>query len=148
LGSLSSCFSPSDDKVMPRTRMPFVIGNRGINRSHPREIAAFSPLDVMLADIAVRIQLSPTHYQKAIGHYRAIHEWLERAGSPLYGLVEEFYTQAGFSIGATVARHGTDDEFDIDVMAQLAFLTDVFDVVLGVLVLGAAAVLGITTQPQ
>lgn len=90
----------------------------------PREIAAFSPLDVMLADIAVRVQLSPTDYQKAIDHYHAIHEWLEREDSPLYGLVEEFYTQGGFSIGATVARHGTDDEFDIDAMAQLAFLTD------------------------
>ena len=45
--------------------------------------------------------------------------------SPLYGLVEEFYTQGGFSIGATVARHATDDEFDIDVMAQLSCRTDV-----------------------
>jgi hypothetical protein len=59
-----------------------------------REIAAFSPLDVMLADIAVRVQLSPTDYQKAIDHYHAIHEWLEREDSPLYGLVEEFYTRA------------------------------------------------------
>lgn len=25
----------------------------------PREIASFSPLDIMLADVAVRIQLSP-----------------------------------------------------------------------------------------
>ncbi len=90
-----------------------------------REIAQFSPLDVMLADIAVRVQLTPTDYQKAIDHYHAIHEWLERENSPLYGLVEEFYTQGGFSIGATVARHATDDEFDIDVMTQLAFRTDV-----------------------
>jgi hypothetical protein len=30
-----------------------------------REIAAFSPLDVMLADIAVRVQLTPTDYQRA-----------------------------------------------------------------------------------
>jgi len=90
-----------------------------------REIAKFDPLDVMLADIAVRVQLTPTDYTKAIDHYHAIHEWLEREDSPLYGLVEEFYTQGGFSIGATVARHATDDEFDIDVMVQLAFRTDV-----------------------
>src|SRR5262245_20611718 len=89
-----------------------------------REIAQFSPLDVMLADLAVRVQLSPTDYQKAIEHYHAIHEWLGRESSPLYGLVEDFYTQGGFAIGATVARHGTDDEFDIDVMAQLAFAAD------------------------
>jgi hypothetical protein len=89
-----------------------------------REIASFSPLDVMLADIAVRIQLTPTDYQRAIGHYNAIHEWIEREDSPLCGLVQEFYAQGGFAIGATVARHATDDEFDIDVMAQLAFRDD------------------------
>ncbi|MEO6783796.1 MAG: nucleotidyltransferase [Bradyrhizobium sp.] len=90
-----------------------------------REIANYSPQDVMLADIAIRIQLSPTDYQTAIDHYHAIHEWIEREDSPLYGLVQEFYAQGGFSIGATVARHATNDEFDIDVMAQLAYRTDV-----------------------
>jgi len=84
-----------------------------------REIANYSPLDVMLADIAVRIQLSPTDYQRAVEHYHAINEWIDREDSPLHGLVEEFYAQGGFAIGATVARHATDDEFDIDVMAQL-----------------------------
>jgi len=84
-----------------------------------RQIAQFSPLDVMLADLAVRVQLSPTDYQKAIEHYHAINEWIDREDSPLHGLVEQFYAQGGFAIGATVARHATDDEFDIDVMAQL-----------------------------
>jgi hypothetical protein len=84
-----------------------------------REISNYSPLDVMLADIAVRIQLSPTDYQRAVEHYHAITEWIDREDGPLHGLVEEFYAQGGFAIGATVARHATDDEFDIDVMAQL-----------------------------
>jgi hypothetical protein len=73
----------------------------------------------MLADIAVRIQLSPTDYQRAVEHCHAINAWIDREDSPLHGLVEEFYAQGGFAIGATVARHTTDDEFDIDVMAQL-----------------------------
>ena len=29
------------------------------------------------------------------------------------------------AIGATIARHSTDDEFDIDVMVQLAYRNDV-----------------------
>jgi hypothetical protein len=90
-----------------------------------REIASYSAIDVMLADVAVRIQLSPTDYQRAVDHYHAIHEWIERDASPLFGLVLDFYTQGGFAIGATVARHATDDEFDIDVMAQLSCRTDV-----------------------
>jgi hypothetical protein len=90
-----------------------------------REIANYSAVDVMLADVAVRIQLSPTDYQRAVDHYHAIHEWIERDARPLFGLVLDFYTQGGFAIGATVARHATDDEFDIDVMAQLSCRTDV-----------------------
>lgn len=84
-----------------------------------REIASYSPLDVMLADIAVRIQLAPTDYNLAIQHYEAISEWIDREDSPLHGRVQLFYGQGGFAIGATVARHATDAEFDIDVMAQI-----------------------------
>lgn len=90
-----------------------------------RQIASYSTVDVMLADVAIRVQLSPTDYQLAVDHYDAIHEWLERDDSPLFGLVRDFYTQGGFAIGATVARHSTDDEFDIDVMTDLACRTDI-----------------------
>jgi Second Messenger Oligonucleotide or Dinucleotide Synthetase domain len=90
-----------------------------------RQIATYSTVDVMLADVAIRIQLSPTDHQLAVEHYHAIHEWLERDDSPLFGLVRDFYPQGGFAIGATVARHSSDDEFDIDVMADLAFRADV-----------------------
>jgi hypothetical protein len=92
---------------------------------HLREIAGYSTIDVLLADVAVRVQLSPTDYKLAVDHYHAIHEWIEREASPLFGSVLDFYTQGGFAIGATVARHATNDEFDIDVMAELALPTDV-----------------------
>jgi hypothetical protein len=88
-------------------------------------IAAYSPLDIMLADIAVRIQLSPTDYLLAVQHYLAVSDWLDGNDSPLQGRVQLFYPQGGFTIGATVARHSSDDEFDIDGMAQLALRSDV-----------------------
>lgn len=84
-----------------------------------RATASYSVLDVMLADIAIRIQLSATDYETAIDHYNAINEWIDRPDSPLHGLVELFYAQGSFAIGATIARHSTDDEFDLDAMAQL-----------------------------
>src|ERR1700730_7678107 len=90
-----------------------------------RQIASYSTIDVMLADVAVRIQLSPTDYHLAIDHYHAISEWLERDGSALKGFVRDFYAQGGFAIGAPVARHSSDDEFDIDVMADIAYRIDV-----------------------
>ena len=52
-------------------------------------------------------------------HYEAINDWIDREDSPLHGMVQLFYPQGGFMIGATVARHSTDAEFDIDVMAQI-----------------------------
>jgi hypothetical protein len=84
-----------------------------------RETASYTVLDIMLADIAVRVQLTPTDYQKAIEHYKAINEWIDRDDSPLHGGVQLFYPQGGFMIGATTARHATDADFDIDFMAQI-----------------------------
>ena len=84
-----------------------------------RETASYSVLDVMLADIAVRIQLAPSDYQKAVDHYEAINEWIDREDSVLHGRVQLLYPQGGFMIGATTARHDTETDFDIDVMAQI-----------------------------
>ncbi len=84
-----------------------------------RETATYSTLDVMLADIAVRIQLPPSDYQKAVDHYEAVSDWLDRPDSVLHGRVELMYPQGGFMIGATTARHTTEADFDIDVVAQV-----------------------------
>jgi hypothetical protein len=82
-------------------------------------------LDILLADIAVRIQLAPTDYQKAVLHYEAINEWIDREDSVLHGRVQLFYPQGGFMIGATTARHASDADFDIDVMAQIDWPTNI-----------------------
>jgi hypothetical protein len=90
-----------------------------------RETASYSVLDVMLADIAVRIQLTPTDYQRAVAHYDAINQWIDREDSPLHGRVQLVYAQGGFMIGATTARHASDANFDIDVMAQIIWPADI-----------------------
>jgi hypothetical protein len=90
-----------------------------------RESASYTVLDVLLVDIAVRIQLTPTDYEAAVAHYDAINEWIDREDSPLHGLVELFYPQGGFMIGATTARHASDADFDIDVMAQINWPTNI-----------------------
>jgi hypothetical protein len=84
-----------------------------------RETARYGVLDVLLIDVAVRIQLTPTDYQQAVEHYGAISEWIDREDSPLHGRVQLSYPQGGFMVGATIARHASDAEFDIDVMAQI-----------------------------
>ena len=85
-----------------------------------RQGSPFSePLDALLADIAIRVQLSQTNYNKAVARYKALSEWIERDGSPLAGLVALFYSQGSMAIGAVIASRVTNDEFDLDVVAQL-----------------------------
>lgn len=86
-----------------------------------RETASYGVLDVMLTDIAVRVQLTPTDYQIAIDHYELINNWIDREDSPLHGRVQLLYPQGGLMIGATTARHSSDADFDIDIMAQIAW---------------------------
>lgn len=76
-------------------------------------------LDGLLADVAIRVQLSRTDYSKAVSRYRTINDWIERDGSPLKDRVELFYPQGSMAIGATIASKLKTDEFDIDVIAQL-----------------------------
>jgi hypothetical protein len=40
-------------------------------------------VDVLLADVAIRVQLSPTAYDKAVARHDAIKRWIERRKSPL-----------------------------------------------------------------
>ena len=78
------------------------------------------PVDFLLADIAIRVQLSRTNHNKSIEHYQAIQNWIDRDGSLLKGLVQLLYPQGSMAIDATIASKLTTDEFDIDIVAQLA----------------------------
>ncbi len=89
-------------------------------RSPPPFPAGFTQLeDYLLADVAVRIQLSPTDYAKAVARYETINNHIDRPSSPLSGLVELFYPQGSMAIGSTIASRLTTDEFDVDTVAQL-----------------------------
>lgn len=77
------------------------------------------PLDALLADISIRIQLSQTDHSKAVDRYEAVSSWIDRKGSPLEDRVIVFYPQGSMAIGAVIATRATNDEFDLDVVAQL-----------------------------
>ena len=78
------------------------------------------PVDELLADIAIRIQLSATDYRKAEERYKTLSDWIDRPNNPLAGLVQLVYSQGSMAIGATIASRLTTDEFDVDFIAQLA----------------------------
>ena len=77
------------------------------------------PTDILLTDLAIRVQLSSTDYNKAVDRYQSINNWIERDGSPCKDLVQLFYPQGSMAIGATIASKLKTDEFDIDLAAQL-----------------------------
>ena len=94
--------------------------NRNAKVSHLTE-----PTDILLADVAIRIQLRPTHYNMAVERYQKISKLIERDNSPLKDRVDLFYPQGSMAIGATIASKLKTEEFDLDVAAQLDLLESV-----------------------
>lgn len=77
------------------------------------------PLDLLLADIAIHIQLSASDFRKMEQRYKALGDYIDRPGSLLRGRVQLVYPQGSMAIGATVASKLTNDEHDVDFIAQL-----------------------------
>jgi len=77
------------------------------------------PLDAVLAELAINIQLPPGLHAKAVDRYEAVRRYVERPGSPLEGRVSCFYPQGSMAIDATTSTRGTDDEYDLDIVAEI-----------------------------
>ena len=78
-----------------------------------------NPLDALLADIAINVQLPPGLHAKAVSRDGAVKEYLGRPGSPLEGRIVQFYAQGSMAIDATISTRGTDDEYDLDAVVEL-----------------------------
>ena len=78
------------------------------------------PVDLLLADVAIRIQLNRTDYAKAEQRYHTLGDHIDRKGSPLEGQVQLVYPHGSMAVGATIASKTTTDEHDVDFIAQLA----------------------------
>lgn len=76
------------------------------------------PLDRILAEIALSIQLPPSLHDKAAGRYEAVRTFLEDTVA-FKDQIEHFYPQGSMAIDATISNRGTDDEYDLDVVSQL-----------------------------
>ncbi len=86
--------------------------------AQPHELAD-DVRDVLLSDVAIRIQLSPSNYRLAVERVETLAAWLDREGSELAGRVVLVYAQGSMAINATIASCLTGDECDIDAIAQL-----------------------------
>ena len=75
--------------------------------------------DQLLAEIAARIQLSPSRHRQATQRYETVAKWLEHDGSPLKDKVSQLYPQGSMAIGATILSRNSEDRYDIDAAAEL-----------------------------
>ncbi|MBY4607464.1 nucleotidyltransferase [Rhizobium sp. 9T] len=90
-----------------------------MNMNIPTGINPFlDPIDRILAEIAFSIQLPPSLHAKAVSRYEAVRKHLEATAS-FFGDIEHFYPQGSMAIDATISTRGTDDEYDIDIIAQV-----------------------------
>ncbi|MDX8469783.1 nucleotidyltransferase [Mesorhizobium sp. VK25A] len=78
-----------------------------------------NPLDAILADLAISVQLPAGLHARTGDRYEAIRKHIECPGSPLYGRVLCFYPQGSMAIDATISTRGTDNEYDLDVVVEL-----------------------------
>jgi hypothetical protein len=75
--------------------------------------------DQLLAEIAVRVQLSPSRHRQATQRYQTVANWLERDESWLKDRVSQLYPQGSMAIGATILSRDSQDRYDIDIAAEL-----------------------------
>lgn len=67
---------------------------------------------------AEELDLTPTQYTRAVGHYQAVGEYLAEQGSPLEAYLPVVFAQGSMAIGTATKPIGR-DEFDLDLMCQL-----------------------------
>ncbi|WP_448659199.1 cyclic GMP-AMP synthase DncV-like nucleotidyltransferase [Sphingomonas sp. CJ99] len=76
--------------------------------------------DDLLADVARKIQLTATAYGEAVAHFDAVSWYLDQheGGLPEYHPV--IYPQGSFRMGSTISAHDDREDYDIDLLLELA----------------------------
>jgi hypothetical protein len=75
--------------------------------------------DLLLIDVARRLQLPPSKNADAEKWYRALCTYVDREGSPLEGMVLNCYAGGSFATGTVVASKASKDQHDLDVVIEL-----------------------------
>lgn len=82
-------------------------------------IALPARADLLLIDVARRLQLPPAKNADAEKWYRALCTYVDREGSPLEGMVLNCYAGGSFATGTVVASKASKDQHDLDVVIEI-----------------------------
>lgn len=76
-------------------------------------------VDLLLIEVARKIQLSPTHHEICTRNYFALCRYVDGPGSELSGLVLNFYPSGSFAIGAPILGSLRKQSHDVDIVVEL-----------------------------
>lgn len=77
-------------------------------------------VDQLLSDVADKIQLAPSSYNKAVDRYYRIAEHLSEEVSGISRYDPVIYPQGSFRVGTTISAQEDDQDYDIDLILELA----------------------------
>lgn len=84
------------------------------------DIALKERFNILLRHIAEDLDISETHYNQAVQHYEAVGKWLGDERSALAPFKPDIYPQGSFRLGTVVKPVSGEDQYDIDLVCQLA----------------------------
>lgn len=87
--------------------------------SAPAVVAHLKSLDELVEEICVTLQITPTQFESAEKHYRAVGDWLAKPGSVLAHLQPSIYPQGSMALRTTV-RPREREEYDLDLVVQVS----------------------------
>lgn len=76
--------------------------------------------DDLLGDVAEKIQISPTAYNEAVAHFDTVAAYLHEEQSGLAQLDPIIYPQGSFRMGSTISAYDDREDYDIDLLVELA----------------------------
>jgi len=78
----------------------------------------------LLEGVAEQLDIPPSYYEQAEKRYQAIGRWLGREGSTVARISAEVYPQGSFRLGTAIKPTTEADEYDVDLVCELALTKD------------------------
>lgn len=75
--------------------------------------------ELLVIEVAARIQLSPTQVQQAEQNYTALSDYIDGEGSPLEDCVQTVHASGSFAIGAPIVGKLKETQHDVDAVLEL-----------------------------
>ncbi|MDW7711202.1 MAG: nucleotidyltransferase [Deferrisomatales bacterium] len=79
---------------------------------------------LILESLSDALDVPPSRYEEAEEHYKAVTDWLGAEGSALAPYDPDLYPQGSFRLGTAIKPVTEHDEYDVDLVCQLALGRD------------------------